>query len=709
MVRRVDKAGHHGPVPQWWRRRPRVWFYTVLAVVVVIGAGWAWFLTVEGRAKADQWSSSAGFGVSALVVVVPLLAKLWRRGMVAPAADDLVAVAVKQLVQVQHEQWTAEQAARQVQDPYPLPVRWEVSDRAQAVMASWAAVRGRPGGGPIPMDGRFDRIATVFTGPRSPRRLVVIGEPGAGKSMLVLRLTVDLLTTMQQQIEPGRHPADPIPVMLSIGVWDPEKPLLEWVAERLAADNPPLRRTVTGAGGGRRSLAAELVATGRILPILDGLDEIAPEQHPAALAGIEAMAAQLGQFVLTCRSEAYEAAVSRVGSIARTPVVEIQPLVPHDVSRYLKEGTDDGGTRWARVAERLESQPASPVARVLTTPLYTWLARTVYRQRHTHPDELLDADWARTAEGIEEHLLDGLIPAVFATAGGGHRPRTTAQTTRAHRHLAFLAGHLHRRNTYDLSWWQLQDAIPRWQIALVPGLLLGLVAGTAAATAAGLWLGPICGLLVGLPAALVVGINGDPAPRRIRVQFRKLASRLMIGFLCGSGIAFVFALGLVYELLFGLLFGLVAGFTGVADDWQRSGGPSALLREDRMATVVPRLLFATLVGVAAGSRSSLWSGLLFGLAGGLVLAPLAKFVDAIVDEDTTGRASLFGGAWQRFLLVRCLLAGTGRVPWRLMTFLQEAHDRGLLRQAGAVYQFRHARLQDYLVRVRETHPSSFGG
>jgi hypothetical protein len=34
-----------------------------------------------------------------------------------------------------------------------------------------------------------------------------------------------------------------------------------------------------------------------------------------------------------------------------------------------------------------------------------------------------------------------------------------------------------------------------------------------------------------------------------------------------------------------------------------------------------------------------------------------------------------------------------------MTFLGDAHRRGVLRQAGAVYQFRHARLQDHLAHT----------
>jgi hypothetical protein len=42
------------------------------------------------------------------------------------------------------------------------------------------------------------------------------------------------------------------------------------------------------------------------------------------------------------------------------------------------------------------------------------------------------------------------------------------------------------------------------------------------------------------------------------------------------------------------------------------------------------------------------------------------------------------------------LAFTHRLPWRPMSFLADAHQRGVLRQAGAVYQFRHIELQHRL-------------
>jgi hypothetical protein len=53
------------------------------------------------------------------------------------------------------------------------------------------------------------------------------------------------------------------------------------------------------------------------------------------------------------------------------------------------------------------------------------------------------------------------------------------------------------------------------------------------------------------------------------------------------------------------------------------------------------------------------------------------------------------------LVVRAYLTVRHHVPWDLMAFLQDAHEhRGVLRQAGAVYQFRHINLQHHLARAQ---------
>ncbi|MFM9700255.1 NACHT domain-containing protein [Streptomyces europaeiscabiei] len=53
-------------------------------------------------------------------------------------------------------------------------------------------------------------------------------------------------------------------------------------------------------------------------------------------------------------------------------------------------------------------------------------------------------------------------------------------------------------------------------------------------------------------------------------------------------------------------------------------------------------------------------------------------------------------AWPYYSAAHILLAARGRLPWRLQSFLADAHRLGILRQVGPVYQFRHAHLQQRL-------------
>jgi hypothetical protein len=50
-------------------------------------------------------------------------------------------------------------------------------------------------------------------------------------------------------------------------------------------------------------------------------------------------------------------------------------------------------------------------------------------------------------------------------------------------------------------------------------------------------------------------------------------------------------------------------------------------------------------------------------------------------------------AWPSYLIRRSCLALRRQLPWALMSFLEDAHRRGVVRQVGAVYQFRHIELQ----------------
>jgi hypothetical protein len=112
------------------------------------------------------------------------------------------------------------------------------------------------------------------------------------------------------------------------------------------------------------------------------------------------------------------------------------------------------------------------------------------------------------------------------------------------------------------------------------------------------------------------------------------------------------------------------------------------------------------VGVAVGVAT----GVAFGVASGVGIGPAAGVVIGISSGIGIGAvAGLAAGAtnvnyYLPAHLAFALMRRAGCGPANMMDFLEDARRRGVLRTAGSVYQFRHARLQDLLATTHQEHP-----
>jgi hypothetical protein len=128
-----------------------------------------------------------------------------------------------------------------------------------------------------------------------------------------------------------------------------------------------------------------------------------------------------------------------------------------------------------------------------------------------------------------------------------------------------------------------------------------------------------------------------------------------------------------------------------------AAGPRALLAEDRRTfwKIVLANALGTGLWIGFGAGLALW--IMFGrpsTTAGLYLAISAAFGASLAVGLGTATAST---AWGAFAIARLWLGASGRLPWRLMNFLADAHtQRGVLRQVGGAYQFRHVQLQQRL-------------
>ncbi|WP_372406040.1 NACHT domain-containing NTPase [Streptomyces luteireticuli] len=670
----------------------------------------------------------------------------------SPLNEALARIA-EQLAHSVATRWQREEEHRQIHDPYPLPVRWRPAP--EELTDHWANIRRLPAGGthgPLDLCGRLDDIVGVYR--RIPSgRLVVLGRPGSGKTILTARFVLDHLKS--------RARAEAVPVIFSIGSWDPTAlTFRDWLTAQLTRDHPGL--AVPGAGGA--SLASALVETGRVLPVLDGFDEIARGLRRPALEALNATTLPL---LLTSRPAEYAAAVAETDVLTSAAAVELTDLTLDDLADYLPRttrkghGGDPSGTCWDAVLAELAEQPRSragdSLAAVLTTPLMVTLARAVYSDSAGQdPSSLLDTRRFDGPEELEEHLLENFTTTVYRPRpdhlpGGGPRPGVDVDPERARYWLGYLADHLTRLDTPNLEWWRLGSGLRRPVRALVTALAVCLTMGVVD-LAVGAFTDPLRyqladGAAAGLFSGLVFGTaywfvfaarDAAVPPAGVRVNLkvfgragragRSASPRLVIGLVCGlaygfgygfahgmlnwglwrTGFPYALERGLKDGVIFGVVFSLGTGpafglraLLETPLDIRSAVSPTGLLRTNRRTITAQFLLWAPVFGLLVGFGADLLMGPLSALLG-----PLAWTLTAAVKLGvTSGLGGVLGyglalTAWGQWLvLARVWLPLTGRLPWHVVAFLEDAYRRGVLRQAGAVYQFRHARLQEHLARA----------
>lgn len=122
-------------------------------------------------------------------------------------------------------------------------------------------------------------------------------------------------------------------------------------------------------------------------------------------------------------------------------------------------------------------------------------------------------------------------------------------------------------------------------------------------------------------------------------------------------------------------------------DLSSAAGPAATLAADRRTGIAVGVTFAVVFGTLFGGATA---------KAGEVFDPVTGIIGAIVIWVAFNFAVT---AWLSFATARIWLALNHRLPWQFMSFLADAHLRGVLRQTGAVYQFRHIELQHRLANT----------
>ena len=454
-------------------------------------------------------------------------------------------------------------------------------------------------------------IEQVFDG--AAGQLLILGEPGTGKSTKLVELARALIERAEND------PSHPIPVILNLSTWTKKRAALdEWMRDELVR--------LYGVSPER----AKQWAGKDLLPLLDGLDEVARGERAACVTAINTyrQAHGLQPLAVCCRREEYDALPVQLDL---DNAVEVDPLSREDVESYL----DAQGFKLQRVRHALDGDPE------LWTLMDTPLMLTVLFLASAAP-----ADDGTTEPDARRRLYGRYVKAMF------ERPRMRRfARNKALRWLGWLAAELSNRHRIPFALEDLDESwLPSWPARRAAKWLFGLVGGLVFGLVGGLVFGMVGGLVRWLVLGLVLGL--DEALRPAPVSERSTANE-------GTRRSLRYA---IYLASAGLVFSLVLTWGTYALGDRSDTSEPAVGRA--LLAVAPLIAwFGVFLGLRKGGFFALLHWAVRALLRRLNLAPWAyvSFLDEAKDYLFLRKT---GGVYQFFhVTFRDFMAETYGADW----------------------------------------------
>ncbi len=526
---------------------------------------------------------------------------------------------------------------------------------------------------------------------QSIRSLLILGEPGSGKTTTLLELTRDLINLAESD-ETFTHP---IPVIFLLSSWTKRKqPLMDWMADEI-------KKYGVAKKDSRLWLKEH-----RILPLLDGLDELA---FPDRFACVEAInrfkeVNELPEFVVCSRLQEYIELPIR---LKLQGAIQLLPLTYEQMDDYLRQAGSKLDVQLDVLRSILkESEQFQFIAR---SPLMLNIMALSYQDMDV---KTLTKQSLISPEEHDRYLFEKYVERMLARKSRNLESYPSKDTKHW---LSWLAHNLEKSNRTDFSLLKDESQI---EVSWIPEDLQNIYQSVLYGTFS--WLFGVCiGSLIGLIIFWVTGLTVREVFNEaffwilklmaygliivifsfaifslldrnwMDKQGADLTSRLGILFTCigllgplaaTNGlllmIPLVFAYGIrsgeVYRFVAEMSIGLTVGLAAAV----------ALKRKN--------LLIIIIIGILAG-----------GLAGGLVGVMLGgRVILLIIMQIGVVIACSFSHEIIIEPIRRFFLWRARYMPWNYLRFLDYATERIFLQKTGTVtYSFVHKRLQEYFASL----------
>ncbi|BAZ82062.1 DUF3365 domain-containing protein [Sphaerospermopsis kisseleviana CS-549] len=528
------------------------------------------------------------------------------------------------------------------------------------------------------------------------RTLLILGEPGAGKTITLLKLAQNLITCAESNL------SQLIPVVFNLSSWGSKRQTIEdWLLQELWS-----KYQVS------QEIAKDWVKNQKLLLLLDGLDEVKTDLREACVEAINQFIQTHGltEMVVCSRIADYEVLSNR---LRLRGAIYIRSLTPEQVHQYL----DTAGQQLSAVKSLLKDD--TTLQEIGKSPLTLSVMTLAYQGKQV--EEILQTG---SLEERREHLFNAYIERMFKRKGVNQKyPKN-----RVIHWLSWLAQRMFQTSQ---SYFLIEKIQPNWlqsnvqkRLYRIGTILIGILA-------------------IGLILFLVhfLDLYNDKINIFNVLTINAIMWGLVLWWTFGNYKAEIETFetltcpwkktrkDLLNGLTYGLRWSLILSPMGVLWcylTWKTPKWPSGYEKIVIFGLILG-LIFALIIGLICGLRGSeietktipnqgIWTSarnaIIIVLLSWLILFPI---IFIFFPKGLQSRISIiswglmlglfFGGgiACIQHFSLRFILWGEGLIPNNLTHFLDYATERIFLQKVGGGYIFIHRMiLEHFATRINST-------